>query len=98
MKMMIKNSLKVLLVALMLMAVPEARNSVDAEDQPSESFDLTTYDDYEAHDFTGEHFKISSTSADEDGIYIGEGDSASITSLNGEIITKIEFKIFRGSY
>lgn len=90
MKITIKNSLKVLLVALMLMVLPGVRHSVDAEDS-SVFFPLEVYDGKKPHEFTRDPIKITSTLAYEKGIRIGGegGDSATITSKNGEIITKI---------
>ena len=76
-----------LTLALVIGLLPVMSLTACAEEL-SESFTTTTG----ATQYTGEYFKITVTDGgDEDGFFLSTGDSATITSLNGKVITKVEF-------
>ncbi len=87
---MIKKRLFGILLSLALIfgMMPALGMPVYAESEQSEEFTTNTV----AEAYTGEHFKISVTDkGDEDGFNLSPPDTATVESLHGEIITKVQF-------
>ena len=83
--------ISILLLASMVLTLFSV-HTVNAVEQ-SESFDTIKGGEYEPYTYTGKHFQIYCRyggNIDGIGIFPGSTDNAVISSLNGEIITKIE--------
>lgn len=83
--------IRILLLASMVLTLFSV-HTVNAIEQ-SESFDTIEGGEYEPYTYTGKHFQIYCRyggNIDGIGIFPGSTDNVVISSLNGEIITKIE--------